>query len=155
MMVHESIHPQEGVKSHNVSVLLHHLVCPTKYRRAVLAEPVEATLRRICLDIENRYEITFLEIGAERDHVHFLIQSVPTLSPSRLAQIIKSLTAGELSRRLPQLKNDLWGSAFWSSGYFINTVGHHGNEEAIRRYVRLQGIESDYVAVHVHQLELF
>ena len=39
--------------------------------------------------------------------------------------------------------------------YFINTVGHHGNEEAIRRYVQLQGIESDYAAVHVHQLELF
>ena len=142
-------------KSHNVSVLLYHLACPTKYRRAVLAEPVEATLRRICLDIENRYEITFLEIGADRDHVHFLIESVPTLSPSRLAQVIKSLTGRELSRRLPQLKKDLWGSAFWSSGYFINTVGHHGNEEAIRRYVQLQGIESDYAAVHVHQLELF
>ena len=142
-------------KSHNVSVLLYHLVCPTKDRRAVLAEPVEATLRRICLDIENRYEITFLEIGADRDHVHFLIESVPTLSPSRLAQVIKSLTGRELSRRLPQLKKDLWGSAFWSSGSFINTVGHHGNEEAIRRYVQLQGIESDYAAVHVHQLELF
>jgi REP element-mobilizing transposase RayT len=112
-------------------------------------------LRRICLDIENRYEITFLEIGADRDHVHFLIQSVPTLSPSRLAQVIKSLTGRELSRRLPQLKKDLWGSAFWSSGYFINTVGHHGNEEAIRRYVQLQGSESDYAVVHVHQLELF
>ena len=112
-------------------------------------------LRRICLDIESRYEITFLEMGADRDHVHFLIQSVPTLSPSRLAQIIKSLTARELSRRLPQLKKDLWGGTFWSSGYFINTVGHHGNEKAIRRYVQLQGIESDYAAMHVHQLELF
>ena len=112
-------------KSHNVSVLLYHQVCPTKYRRAVLVEPVEAMLPRICLVIESRYEITFLEIGADRDHVHFLIQSVPTLSPSRLAQIIKSLTARELSRRLPQLKKELWGGAFWSSGSFINTVGHH------------------------------
>ncbi len=112
-------------------------------------------LPRICRDIESRYEITFLEIGADRDHVHFLIPSVPTLSPSGLAQIIKSLTARELSRRLPELKKDLWGGAFWSSGYFINTVGHHGNEKAIRRYVELQGIESDYAAMHVHQLELF
>jgi REP element-mobilizing transposase RayT len=31
-----------------------------------------------------RYEIRFLEIGAEKDHVHFLVQSVPTYSPSKM-----------------------------------------------------------------------
>ncbi len=66
-------------------------------------------LPRICRDIESRYEITFLEIGADRDHVHFLIPSVPTLSPSGLAQIIKSLTARELSRRLPSVEEGFVG----------------------------------------------
>jgi REP element-mobilizing transposase RayT len=35
-------------------------------------------LKQVCLDIANRYEIVFLEIGTDRDHVHFLVQSVPT-----------------------------------------------------------------------------
>ncbi len=43
-------------KSHNVSALLYHAVCPTKYRRAVITDEVEAVLRRVCLDISNRYE---------------------------------------------------------------------------------------------------
>jgi len=45
--------------------------------------------RRVCLDIGNRYEITFLEIGADQDHVHFLVQSVPMYSPKKIVQIIK------------------------------------------------------------------
>ena len=64
-------------KSHNVSALLYHAVCPTKYRRAVITDEVEAVLRRVCIDISNRYEIMFLEIGVDSDHVHFLVQSVP------------------------------------------------------------------------------
>lgn len=43
-------------KSHNVSVLLYHAVCPTKYRRAVITDEVDAVLRRVCVDIGNRYE---------------------------------------------------------------------------------------------------
>ena len=57
------------------------ITCPTKYRRAVVDERVSGVLRDICLDRADRYEITFLEIGTDKDtdtdHVHFLIQSVP------------------------------------------------------------------------------
>ena len=45
------------------------------------------------MEIEARYRIKFLEIGTDKDHVHFLVQSVPTYSVTRLVTIIKSLTA--------------------------------------------------------------
>jgi len=64
-------------KSHNVSILLYHLVCPAKYRRVVFTEEVDKELRDVCLEISKRYEIRFLEIGADMDHVHFLVQTVP------------------------------------------------------------------------------
>ena len=65
-------------RSHNVTVLLYHLVFPAKYRRAVFDERVDEVLREVCLEIEKRYEIKFVEIGVDKDHVHFLVQSVPT-----------------------------------------------------------------------------
>ena len=65
-------------KSHNVTVLLYHLVFPAKYRRAVIDGSVDQALREVCLEIETRYQLKFLEIGTDRDHVHFLVQSVPT-----------------------------------------------------------------------------
>ena len=67
-------------KSHNVTVLIYHLVVPAKYRRAVFDDDVDGVLKKVCLEIEKRYQVKFLEIGADKDHVHILVQTVPTYS---------------------------------------------------------------------------
>jgi len=139
-------------KSHNVSVLLYHLVCPAKYRRVVFDAAVDEVLKEVCLDIAMRFEITFLEIGTDQDHVHFLVQSVPALSPSKIVQTIKSITAREIFSRCPQVKKQLWGGAFWSAGFFIASVGQHGNENTISRYVKNQGQQEHYHQLHTQQL---
>lgn len=142
-------------KSHNVSVLLYHLVCVAKGRNEIISKRADGIIKEICLDIARRYEIHFVEIGADLDHIHFLIQTIPTMSPSKLAQIIKSLTARELKKRMPEIKDQLWGSPVWTSGYFINTVGASSTEKAIATYVRIQGSgQNSYTKIHKDQLKL-
>lgn len=80
---------------------MYHLVLPAKYRRAVFDDRVDETLKMVCLDIELRYQVKFLEIGTDKDHVHFLVQSVPTYSVTKIVTIIKSLTARKVFRRCP------------------------------------------------------
>ena len=126
-------------KKHNVSVLLYNLVCPTKYRKAVLTPDVDEKLKEICEEISLRYEIEFLEIGTDSDHVHFLVQSVPTYSPTKIVRTIKSITAKEIFRQMPEVKKQLWGGELWSDGYCISTVGAHSSEEAMKQHVRNQG----------------
>ena len=141
-------------KSHNVTVLMYHLVFPAKYRRAVIDAEVDEVLKETCLEVEKRYEIKFLEIGTDRDHVHFLVQSVPMYSVTKLVRVIKSVTAREVFCRCPQVKKQLWGGEFWSDGYFASTVGKHGDEQMIGRYVKGQGKE--YKQIHrSKQLALF
>ena len=141
-------------KSHNVTVLLYHLVFPAKYRRVVFDEAVDVTLRDVCLEIEDRYQLRFLEIGTDDDHVHFLVQSVPTYNITKLVTVIKSITAREIFRLCPHVKQKLWGGEFWSDGYFASTVGKHGDEGTIGRYVKNQGQE--YKKLHENkQLALF
>ena len=141
-------------KSHNVTILLYHLVFPAKYRRIVFSTDVDATLRDVCLDIEDRYEIKFLEIGTDEDHVHFLVQSVPMYSVKKIVQMIKSITAREIFRRCPEVKQQLWGGEFWTDGYFASTVGKHGDEANIGKYVKNQG--KQYTQLHEDkQLMLF
>ena len=113
-------------KSHNVSVLMYHLVCAAKYRRVVMSAHVDEVLRAACVEIEKRWEIEFLEIGLDRDHAHFLIQSVPTYSPTRIVTTLKSVIAREVFAKAPEVKRKLWGGEFWGKGYFVNTVGQHG-----------------------------
>jgi len=93
-------------KSHNITVLIYHLVFPAKYRR-----------------------------------VHFLVQSIPTYSVTKVVTIIKSLMPREVFTRCPQVKEQLWGGEFWTDGYYATTVGKHGNEAMIGNYVGNQGKE--------------
>ncbi len=130
------------------------MVFPAKYRKVVFGEEVEKELKDICLEISKRYEVVFLEIGTDGNHVHFLIQSVPMYSVKKIVQMVKSITAREMFRRRPELKKILWGGEFWSDGYFVGTVGVHGNEETISKYVKKQGIEKKYKKLHQQQLTL-
>jgi REP element-mobilizing transposase RayT len=129
------------------------IVCPAKYRRKVFTKEVEDTLKDACMGIEERFEIHFVEIGADEDHVHFLTQSLPVFSPQRIVQVIKSITAKEIFRLHPEVRKKLWGGKFWTSGYYANTVGQYGNEKAIKEYVLKQG--RTYHQIHRGQLTLF
>ena len=128
-------------KSHNVSVLMYHFVCPTKYRRVVIDEDVDRV-------IKETYEIRFLEVGTDKDHIHFLIQSVPAYSPKKIIQIVKSIIAREVFAKCPQVKKKLWGGEFWTDGYYVATVSEHGNEQIISRYVKEQGQEKNYKTIY-------
>ena len=143
-------------KSHNVTVLIYHLVTPAKYRKVIFSQELDEYLCKICEGIEDRYEIRFLEIGSDEDHVHFLLQSVPMYSATKVAQIVKSITAKKMFEKYPELKQKLWGSEFWTRGYFMSTVGKHGDEAKLRNYVKNQGSgKISYRAFQQKQLKLF
>ena len=143
------------LKRHNKTLLLYHLVFPLKYRKSVITEEIGEGLKQICIDISERYEVQFIEIGYESNHVHFLVQSVPSYSVSKMISMLKSITAKELFKRYPEIKAILWGGKFWTSGFYANKVGQYANEDVIKEYVKSQGMEKEYKKVHSNQLALF
>ena len=75
-------------------------------------------------------------------------------SITKLVRMIKSLTAREVFKKCPHVKKQLWGGEFWSDGYFASTVGKHGDESMIRRYVNNQ--DNNYEQLYSdHQLVIF
>ena len=144
-------------KRHSKSLLLYHFVCPAKYRRKVFTKAVEESMKKICKGIEKRYEIHFLEIGVDKDHVHFLLQSVPDKSAAEIIRTIKSITAIKIFKFHPEVKEKLWGGNFWTSGYYVNRVGQYGSLDVIKKYVENQGKEykKEYKKVYYGQLTLF
>ncbi len=119
-----------------------------------MSERVDEVLRAACIEIEKRWEIVFLERGLDRDHAHFLIQSVPTYSPTRIVTRVKSVIAREVFAKAPEVKEQLWGGEFWGKGYFVNTVGQHSSESVIAAYIANHGEEANYKQLHKGQLEL-
>ena len=110
---------------------------------------VDNSLRNICIGISIRYEI-----GVDKDHVHFLIQSVPMYSSTKIIQLVKSITAKEFFRLHSEFKNQLWGGEFWTKGFYVSTVGQHGDESVISSYVKLQGKEKEYIKLHSQSQQL-
>ena len=143
-------------KRHNVSCLLYHFVCPIKNRRKVLKnEKRENDLKEICKKIEENYEIYFLEVWSDLDHVHFLIQGVPDMKVSNIITIIKILSWKEMFLRNPELRNELMWWKFWTSWYYVNTVWMYWSEKTIREYVKKQWKEKEYKKIFECQLKIF
>ena len=116
-----------------------------------MTKEVATTLVNICLDIEDKYDIKFIEIGTDINHVHYLIQTVPKISPTQLVTIIKSITARMIFKINPEVKLKLWGGEFWADGYYVATVSQHSTESVVKDYVSKQG-HSKYDLLHKREL---
>jgi REP element-mobilizing transposase RayT len=141
-------------KSHNKTLLLYHLVFPAKYRKKVFDDTIDQKLRDVCIEISDKYEIIFVEIGNDLDYVHFLVQSVPTITVTKIVTVIKSITAREVFKEFPRLKKEMWGSSLWTSGYYANTVGLYASKDTIKNYIKNQGSnEKNYTKIYQGQLK--
>ena len=130
--------------AHKVFKLKYHFVFCIKYRKDLfLAEKYMETFKVVCTGMEERYSMNFETIGFDEDHVHFMLKSLPRYSPSQLFRVVKSVTAIQLFKRHPELKEELWGGEFWSDGGYVGTVGEGVNVEIIRNYIRKQGRKTD------------
>ena len=110
-------------------------------------------LKQIFHEIGERYWFEMEEMGTDGDHVHLFIGAAPKYAPSRVMQIVKSISAREMFKRFPELRRQLWGGEFWSDGGYIGTVGDGVNTEIVRRYIQEQGSEDE--KAHVQQMQLF
>jgi putative transposase len=101
----------------------YHIVFCMKYRKKILNNDITNFLKNICSEIGERYSFEFDAIGCDGDHVHLFVGAAPKDSPSRVMQIIKSITARKIFKECPEIRKQLWGGELCSDGEYIGTVG--------------------------------
>ena len=118
----------------------YHLVVVMKYRKKILVkENYIGYLCNIIQEIGKRYEYEIEEIGTDGDHIHILLSAFPRDSPSKIMNVIKSISARAMFKQFPEIKKQLWGSSFWSDGGFVGTIGQAAGLEHMKKYVSNQG----------------
>jgi REP element-mobilizing transposase RayT len=128
-------------KSHNRTLLLYHIVLPAKYRRHVFSDEVFETILKVCKKMEEIYELWFLEIGNDEDHIHFMVQWVATMSVTKIVTMIKSIVGREvLKEHRNEIRKQLWWWNLRTSWYYANTVWAFAGEQTIRNYIKNQWI---------------
>jgi len=123
--------------SHSIYNLQFHYVSCVKYRRKVLSEQVSGRLKEINLSVAAEVGVVIIQQQTERDHIHILFSSKPTVQLSKFINSIKSVSARLLFREFPELKNQLWGGSFWSPSYFLASTGQV-SLDVLKRYVENQ-----------------
>ena len=56
-----------------------------------------------------------------------VVGNEPKYSPSKVMQIIKSITARQIFKQYPEIKKQLCGGELWSDGGYIGTIGRWNN----------------------------
>ena len=135
---------------HCVWQIHYHIVFPVKYRKALMDERVKRVIVEVAKGISERYEIEMEKIGMDTDHIHLLCGGHPKVSAGRIVQIFKSITGREIFKRIPEVREELWGGEFWSDGYYVATIGERGNWAVVEAYIEKQGKSKD----ELKQLEL-
>ncbi len=134
-------HRDEAVRkgTHGAWQNHYHMVCPVKYRKALLDEEVTAIIRETAAEIAERFPIEREALGTDKNHIHLLCSAHPKMAPGRIVQIFKSITVREMVRRQPAVKRMWWGGEFWTDGYDVATVGERASWRTVEQYVERQG----------------
>ena len=116
----------------------YHIVWSTKYRRKVLTEEIEVRLKEILINIgkEKGFEIEEIEVGT-KDHVHVFVSSIPKISISYIAKMLKGISGRLLLKEYPEISKELWNGELWNPSYYVETIGDI-SLEAIRKYIQNQ-----------------
>ena len=133
--------------SHCSYRIRYHMVFVIKYRKDLIDDEIKSFLVPIFKGIQERYFLEFHAVGTDEDHLHILVEAPPRYSPSRVMQICKSITAKQLFKQLPRIKEELWGGHFWSEGGHIDTVGDGYDVDAMKKYIESQGRDKDQLTL--------
>ena len=91
-------------------------------------------MQKICKDYN--YRIKALEVMP--DHIHIFIDVPQTVAPCDVVRTLKNISAVELFKAFPQLKQFYAKCGFLlSRGYFVSTVGHI-SEATVIKYIEEQ-----------------
>ena len=141
--------------THHVFRIMYHFVWIPKYRHKIFSEPYRENLKLIIRKIGYDYNIEIVELEIPVDHVHMVVKAEPKLSPSKIMQMIKSISARNFFSLYPDVKRKyFWGGKLWTQSLFVETVGN-SNDEVIREYVRNQIKKMDFVEKETKQLSFF
>jgi len=124
--------------SHCKYLCQYHLIWCPKFRYSVLKGNVEVSLKEILANIAEKYEYEIITMEVMPDHIHLFVGAKHTVAPVDIVRIFKSITAIELFKKYPKLKQ-FYGrcGSLWSVGKFISTIGNV-SDETIKKYIEDQ-----------------
>lgn len=122
--------------AHSKWVCKYHIVFTPKYRRKMIYNELREDIKEIIKDLCKWKGIKIIEGHMMSDHVHLLLSIPPKYSISSVMGYLKGKSAMMIFERHANLRYKYGRRNFWSTGYYVSTVGI--NELTVVKYRREQ-----------------
>ena len=99
----------------------YHVVWCVKYRRKLLTQEVEKRLKQIAQEVADETRCTIIEMEADQDHFHILVECDPQFGIHRQVKAIKGRSSRLLRQEFTSLRTRV--PTLWTNSYFVATVG--------------------------------
>ena len=130
--------------NHSTYQIEYHLVWGTKFRRKILKSYVLQELLNAFKHIKRQSpDLYFIEINADDDHLHLMMEIPPKYAVSDIVCKIKAQSSAYLKKKFKFIRK--MNDPVWATGYFVSTVGL--DEAKIKKYIQLQDKEDRGVDV--------
>lgn len=128
-------------KGRSKYLLQYHLIFVCKYRKKLLSsKSISSDIKQFSHEICQKQGIRICYMETDKDHIHYMIETPPSISITNVVRLMKSYTTYHIWRRhTPYLRKCFWKEhTFWTDGYFACSVGNV-SEKILKEYIENQG----------------
>ena len=139
------------------TALFYHIVFSTKNRVPFIKHDIEERVWEYVGGVARHHKMTALQVGGIEDHLHVLVMAPATLSPSEMAQWLKSDSSKWIHEEFPDLQDFGWQDGYGAFtvskanvpsviGYIQNQRAHHQTktfQEEYLDFLKKAGVDYD------------
>ena len=78
-------------KNRHKYLLQYHLIFVCKYRKKILVGTISDDIKQLSYEICNKHNVTIKKMETDKDHIHYLIETEPTISISKIVNLMKTI----------------------------------------------------------------
>lgn len=120
---------------HCYSQLNYHLVIATQNRLPLFDETIAPGLFDYVLAIGRKYNFAVDRMGLMPDHMHMIVEMVPSLSAEKCVRAILENTQHWMVKRHASLLKEMEGWNVWQPSFYAATVGEYSTAQ-VREFLR-------------------
>ena len=126
-------------KNRHKFLLQYHLIFVCKYRKKLFTKEISDDVKHLSYKIFQRHNVIIHKMETDKDHIHYMIETEPTISISDLVRMMKSyITYHIWKSHKNYLSKHFWKeSTLFTDGYFICSIGNV-SEKQLRKYIKIK-----------------
>ena len=98
------------IKNRHKYLLQYHIIFVCKYRKKLLmSKQISDDIKQFSYEICQKHKVIIRYMEADKDHIHYMIETEPTMSISKIVNLMKSYTTYHIWKRYPDyLRKHFW-----------------------------------------------